>query len=282
MAKAKSMAFLLSVVFVAAFPTPAQNSSSYIDQGPPEGWVQAPSSKVNPALWECAGRGGSWVVSEPQSSMTIKELDLDSEEQVVVPPQLKLTKEMVGKKSLLRTASGWLIGFDAGEFGGGLWWFSEDGSESTKLLSNNVHSIYETPDGIFVLAGLAHLSLDSGEIQQFIETTEKVTLRWVANLGGSPEASTLAPDGQIVIASMRSVVRVDHGGKVHTLYKSGEDLTYPTSVVVDGNGDIFVAMRFFILRLIPDEDAYRSQWLMPKRCRTFKMVKYICNCTAVD
>jgi len=195
--------------------------------------MRAPGSKENPALWECAGRAGSWVVSEPDGALAIKELNVEKEEEVAVPPQLKLTEEMKGRKSLLRTANGWLIGFDAGEFGGGLWWFSEDGSDTKKLLSNNVHAIYETRNGTFVLAGLAHLGLDSGEVDQFIDAPEKVTLRWVSSLGGSPEASTVDPDGDIVVASPRRVVRVDYSGKVHILYRSGEDLTYPTSVAVN-------------------------------------------------
>src|SRR5262249_10255619 len=153
--------------------------------------------------------------------------------------------------SLLRTTDGWLIGFDAGEFGGGLWWFNRNGRDAKKLLPQNVHAIYKTPDGIFVLAGLAHLSQDTGEIDQFIETPDEISLRFIATLRGSPEASVMRSDGQIVVATMHSVLLVDHVGKVHELYKSGEDLVYPTSVVVDGQGNIFVAMRFFVLQLVP-------------------------------
>jgi hypothetical protein len=272
----------LILVFITAIPTVAQNAPSYFERGLPEGWVYAPSSKDNPDLWECAGRGGSWVVSEHQDAVVIKELNLDAEKQVLLPRQLRLSKEMIGWRSVLRTSDGWLIGFDAGEFGGGLWWFSRDGRNTMKLLPENVHAIYETPDGIFVLVGLAHLSEDSGEIVQFIDGPEKVSFRRVASLGGSPEASALDPDGQIVIATMHSVLRVDHSGKVHELYKSGEHLTYPTSLVVGGNGNIFVAMRFFVLRLVSDNGAYQPQWLMPKKCRSFKSVKYICTCTAPD
>lgn len=282
MCKTESITFLLMVVLATTLPLAAQSPPAYDDHALPEGWIQAPSSKDNPALWECAGRAGSWVVSESHGPLAITELDFEQEEEVAVPPFLKLTKEMKGRKHLLRTANGWLIGFDAGEFGGGLWWFNEDGSDSTKLLSDNVHAIYETRNGTFVLAGLAHMGHDAGEVDQFIETPEKVTLKWVASLGGSPEASTVDPDGDIVVTSPRGVVRVDYSGKVHTLYRSGEDLTYPTSVVVDPNGDIYVGMRFFVLRLRPADTLYRPQWLMRKSCRSFKTVEYICSCTGKD
>ncbi len=282
MGKTRSLTFLSLFVLATTFPLAAQNDHATVDQGLPEGWIQAPSSKDNSALWECAGLAGSWVVSESHGPLAVTELDVEQEEEVAVPPYLKLSKEMKGRKSLLRTANGWLIGFDDGEFGGGLWWFNEDGSDSTKLLSDNVHAIYETRNGTFVLAGLAHMGHDAGEVDQFIETPEKVTLRWVASLGGSPEASTVDPDGDIVVASPRGVVRVDYSGKVHLLYGSGEGLTYPTSVVADQNGDIFVGMRFFVLRLRPVDSLYRPQWLMRTNCRSFKTVKYVCSCTGKD
>ena len=34
---------------------------------------------------------------------------------------------------MVSVPSGWLVGFDAGEFGGGLWWFSRDGREVAAL-----------------------------------------------------------------------------------------------------------------------------------------------------
>jgi hypothetical protein len=100
-------------------------------------------------------------------------------------------------------------------------------------LSENVHSILQTPDGVFVLVDLAHLTLDSGKIYQFTETAGEVIVNDVADLGGSPEASTVDPDGRVIVATPRSVLAIDYTGSVRELYTSGENLTYPTSVVVD-------------------------------------------------
>jgi hypothetical protein len=200
-------------------------------------------------------------------------------QQLPLPKNLKLSKEMIGRRSLIRTADGWLIGFDAGEFGGGLWWFNNEGDESKKLLSENVHAIYRNSHGVFVLVGLAHLSRNSGKIYQITETDEELKVKHVADLGGSPEASTVDSEDRFVVATPRSVVAVDYAGKVLELYKSGEDLTYPTSVLVDANGDIFVGMRFFALRLVPtNNSSYRPQWLMAKECQSFEIVKGICTC----
>lgn len=88
----------------------------------------APSRQQNDELWWCAGFGGSWVVNNDNGSITIRSPDPEGEKQIPMPPHLRLSKKMIGRRSLQRTSSGWLVGFDAGEFGGGLWWFSHDGS----------------------------------------------------------------------------------------------------------------------------------------------------------
>jgi hypothetical protein len=275
----KTAALFFILVFIDAIPALSQDRRGEAEEVL-KGWVRAPGSRDNADLWRCAGYGGSWVVRERQGSVAITDFSLAKQTKVALPPQVKLSKDMIGSRSLFRSTDGWLVGFDAGEFGGGLWWFSRDGRDAKKLLSQNIHAIHKTPDGIFVLAGLAHLSLDTGGIYQFVETRDDVSLRSIARLGGSPEASTMRPDGQIVVATMHSVLLVDHFGKVHELYKSGEDLVYPTSVVVDSQGNIFVGMRFFVLQLVPHNGPYDSQWLMPSRCRSVKQVKSKCICAA--
>jgi hypothetical protein len=278
----RDVSLLLVVVTIwAALPTAAQSPPSAKERDAPEGWVQAPSSKVNRALWECAGYGGSWIVGLQDGSVRIDELSERAPEKNPLPQFLKLSKEVIGSRSLFRTADGWLVGFDAGEFGGGLWWFSNEGDDNRKLLSENVHSILQTPNGVFVLVGLAHLSLNSGKIYQYTETAEQLKITYVADLGGSPEASTVDSDHRIVIATPKSVVAFDYSGNTRKLFTSGEDLTYPTSIIVDRNGDIFIAMRSFVLRLIPATNGgYRPQWLMSKQCQSFKIADRICTCSA--
>jgi len=50
---------------------------------------------------------------------------------------------MVGRQTMLKLRNGWLIGFDGGEFGGGLWFAGEDGSMLT-LNRENIHGFIET------------------------------------------------------------------------------------------------------------------------------------------
>lgn len=278
MAKGASTLLTLIVMWIA-LPSLGQSTTDPSERVAQDGWIEAPGSKSNPKLWECAGYGGSEIVSLEDGSVHIARPSDEEAQKVPLPQYLKLSKEMIGSRSVLRTADGWLVGFDAGEFGGGLWWFNNEGDENRKLLSDNVHEIYQTADGVFVLVGLAHLSLDSGKLYKFTDTIDEVSVTQLADLDGSPEASTVDADGRFVVATPRSVVAIDYAGHVHKLYKSGESLTYPTSVVVDTHGNILVGMRFFVLRLIPGSNGdYLPQWLMAKECQSFKIVKNICIC----
>lgn len=268
------------VFFLIALPmaTCAQKATGKLASNLPTGWIQAPSRQQNARLWQCAVYGGSWVASDGDGSITLKRFDPETETQKSIPPQLKLSKKMIGRRSLQPTSNGWLVGFDAGEFGGGLWWFSRDGSKTIGLLSDNVHAIYKTPAGILVLVGLNHMGLNYGHLYKFTDSPENPAARSVAKLDGSPEASVVQADGNIIVATNHSVLRVDSDGQVHKIYKSEEYLTYPTSVAIDRNGDIYVAMRFFVLRLIPHGGGYEPEWLMPEQCRSFNLDKYICIC----
>lgn len=278
---ARLLTFPLLILLSLPAVTSAQKTTAEAATSLPIGWIYAPSRLQNAALWQCAGYGGSWVVSTDGSSVRLVRFDAESIKQSPMPPQLKLSKKMIGRRSLEPTSSGWLVGFDAGEFGGGLWWFSRDGSQTIELLSENVHAIYQIKKSILILTGLNHMGLNYGHVYKFDDTSDKATVTSVADLGGSPEASTVDSGDNIIVATPDRVLRVDKDGKTNEMYKSGEHLTYPTSAAVDTNGVVYVAMRFFVLRLIPQEASrYNAEWLMPEQCRVFKLDKYICGCDA--
>src|SRR5712691_4914079 len=121
-----SLLILLSLPVV----TSAQKTTPEAATDLPAGWIFAPSRLQNPGLWRCAVYGGSWVATNDGGSIKLVRFDAESSKQSPMPPQLKLSKKMIGRRSLQPTSRGWLAGFDAGEFGGGLWWFSRDGSQT--------------------------------------------------------------------------------------------------------------------------------------------------------
>jgi hypothetical protein len=83
-----------------------------------------------------------------------------------------------------------LFNFDGGEFGGGLW-FAGDNRATQMLNRENVHGFVATSRGILVLAGLAHLTLDSGKVfivPHAVKSQRDVKI--LVELDGAPQAFT--------------------------------------------------------------------------------------------
>jgi hypothetical protein len=83
----------------------------------------------------------------------------------------------------------WLLGADAGEFGGGLWLASDEVGSSELLLLDNVHGIIGVDGGAYILTGLAHLSMDEGKLYFFPTHGSTRDLRKLGDLGSAPPHS---------------------------------------------------------------------------------------------
>lgn len=278
----RSAIYLLAVLIAWTHPAPTQETSDNSLNGLPKGWEPAPSKDQNGALWHCARHSlAIWTARNENGEIKIKEYDVKSEVQEPLPAELKGMLGRRGRLSIQRTPRGRLVGFDAGEFGGGLWLLSSEGYNPVHLLTENVHAIFQTPSGIRVLVGLSHLGMDYGAVYGLEDTPETVATR-LADLGGSPQASALDENGNILVATPHSVLRLDASDQIHEIYESHEPLIHPTSITKASDGTLYVGMAFFVLRLERQADGYRGTWLMSEKCRTFEESHYFCACTAAD
>lgn len=104
---------------------------------------------------------------------------------------------------------GWLIGFNAGEFGVGLWWFSPDGKTRYKVSGDQVSGFFQTGGGLLALEGIAHGVTSRGRIIRLNKGPDGL---WrsaaFVDLGGSPESAVLDPGGTLTVATHDRLVRV--------------------------------------------------------------------------
>jgi len=169
--------------------------------------------------------------------------------------------------SLHLEGGGWLIGFDAGEWGGSLWSTNEDGSQTKNLLWNNVHALFQVPGGVIVLVGLAHMTLDEGKAI-FVPSSswDTAEAHVLADLHSSPEASVQESPATIVVATHKAVLRISTSRLAQTVFEAQKPLSAPYSVLV-ADGTIYVGMRGYVLRLLPESTGYRPEWLSPTATR---------------
>jgi hypothetical protein len=198
-----------------------------------------------------------------------------------LPPGAMLQPGMAGYESTLKVQDGWLLGFDAGEFGGGLWFEGTDGSVS-RLLEENVHGFVETARGVMIFAGLAHMMTDRGEVliaRYPIRVDTK--LESLAPLDGAPEAFTKTSPDEALVVTTHGVSRISSSGAHQALTRSMFSLLYPNSIVSTPEGTIYVGMRLFVVRLLPapKPGEYTEQWLVPKGCEKFHKEGFTCACS---
>jgi hypothetical protein len=198
-------------------------------------------------------------------------------------PPGKASDGLAGRRVTYPFAGGWAVGFDAGEFGGGLWWLTADGSERHKLADRNVMGLLSADRGLLVLVGLSHLGFSQGGVLLVTqEGSATPAARVLVELPGAPEAFDSPDPGTVVVGTTRGIVSVATDGTVRLLSTSRE-LPRANSLLVDPTGAIYVGMKHFVLLLAPRAAGYEEIWLGPKKCPSLRELGagegHKCECT---
>lgn len=288
-----SLAVILSLLTLTQARAQATDSPT---QPPPTGWYVYPATKLNSETLDCINYSRmSWSVSAIDNDVKITEYMPEGVEKPSLPSGFQIKPEWSrGRRQALRFEGGWLIGIDAGEWGGGLWITNEDGSLSKLIVEDNVRGIVRTAQGIFVLSGLAHGVFDFGSVVMLSHPHDmQVALEWTASLDSAPKAFVrLTDDSVLVIDEFGASQITPSGGRKRLFYLKPVRGYHPlaNSVVRTANGSIYVGMRTFVLRFLPGgvgqsgtHSEYTEEFLLPDTCRNFKKDWYRnrmqCTCT---
>jgi hypothetical protein len=145
---------------------------------------------------------------------------------------------------------GWLVGFNQGEFGAALYWFSRDGKRSYKVSDHQVVDFFARPDGIHAIEGLAHLGMSQGSVIRIVRP--KAGGHWqastVAKLPFAPDAVSLRRDGTMLITLSSALVAVGADGKIRTLLPNAPwDALYArSSILTPDERKLYIGMRQFV------------------------------------
>lgn len=234
-------------------------------------WITVPMPKfeegVKEAAWYAANYSNhEWEVYLDDGIICAREYN-PKKEIIGEKPQFKIpdSKQARGRKYTLHATDGWLIGYNAGEWGGSLWRFSEDGAKKYKISDDQINGFLQTSHGIYGLEGLAHLGISKGGIVKIIKN--KKTNRWgselFAKLHEAPDAVALDKDGSMIVVTTSGLVRVSSVGKVEILVKDTDWWGfYPNSIVLDSSGTAYIGMRQGVAKisLTPPSP---TEWLIP-------------------
>ena len=155
-----------------------------------------------------------------------------------------------GGSAFAAVDDGWLVGFNQGEFGAALYWFSRDGKRNYKISNHQIVDFVALSNGLYAVEGLAHLSLSRGSVIRILRP--KAGARWTAKtvtkLPFAPYAVSSRRDGTMLITLSDSLVAVGPDHKIRTLLAdvpwSG---LYPNSSVLSADEKkLYLGMRQFV------------------------------------
>lgn len=247
----------------------------------PPGWSLVPIPDEEQL--RCASFSGRrWAVTATKGALRfnvlVRQRRLDELPFEVGPAAVGTWLSEKAHRHSLSVSDGWLVGFDGGEFDGGLWWFAPDGKSRVRLSDANVHGFAAVAGRTFAVTGLAHGPYNDGTVVEIVR--EHGTWRSVpfANLPTAPDTATAEPPGSLLVLTDAGLVRVDAKGRTRLLVKTNYSGLYPSSMVRLDDGTLYIGMRRFVVRLTPAGDGYREDWLLPSDSRRFRMNESECEC----
>ena len=232
-------------------------------------------------FWSVSSGGGS-VVVRPRSTARVYD---------PLPFSIKPEKDQGGDRRVLAVSDGWLVGFDAGEFGGGLWWFDSEGRRSRRLRpprtardpgdpygAENVLGFATVEGRSLVLVGLNHLDGRSGRVFETERTDEG---RWnlvpVAILDASPEAWISESDRLLVLTEGGMWTLETSRPAQHSVSLDLGPVGPANSLVRGDDGFLYIGLRHYVLGLDLLDDERSEVWFAPSACSSLVM-RERCDC----
>ncbi|HEX7599368.1 MAG TPA: hypothetical protein VF518_14220 [Polyangia bacterium] len=195
-----------------------------------------------------------------------------------LPSQIKLIPrrgeaEFAGRRHWVGVEDGYLVGFDAGEFGGSTWWFSADGAHRRKLslpaadqFPENVHGFASLGKDVLAFEGLVHMGFNVGRVTRIRRVADR---EWrpsrFVDLGACPLAIIQESESAWLAAITSGILRIDGQARVNPVWLSpGGHGFYPNSLVRDEAGVVYLGTGGPVVRLTPErDDTYAVHLLTP-------------------
>ena len=180
----------------------------------------------------------------------------------------------------MRVGQDVLIGDDAGEFGGAIWQqigsdkrdtLQVTGRDTSTFHADNLHAFVRRGDEVYAIVGLAHLSLDSGELLYLAPVGGRWKARTVLDLQSAPAAMVRVTNDTLLVLTSDSLLAVSLDPSRPTRHalvgNAVWSATYGSTLVRDRTGVLYIGMRSAVGRLRPDSQGFREDWLVPDHCR---------------
>jgi len=166
---------------------------------------------------------------------------------------------------VLKVSDGWLAGYNRGEFGAFLWWFSADGKEKYKISDHQINEFIVHNRRIFAVEGLAHMGFDDGSLIEISQKGGKWAADTFVDLPESGDAVTILKDDRFCIATSRMLLAISLDKRIELLSSHSDWGWLPVnSIAVDTQSEhVYVGMRQFVARYNLKRNDHSYEFLLP-------------------
>ena len=162
---------------------------------------------------------------------------------------------------------GWLVGFNGGEWGGGLWWIDRDGAAAQLIRSpgdwmQNVRGIETDGTSVYIFQGEG----DAGGISRVARHGKDWRAEVVAELDGRPLEWDRLPEGGWLVLTPWVLAQVDFTGKQTAWAHFAAFWPPPISLTRSLDGTIWLGAKSGVYRLRPRWEGaprYETTFLVP-------------------
>ena len=213
-------------------------------------------------------KGNKWV--DLRTKLPFKIRQSNSKWTIISAP-------LAGLIDFVKVQDGYLIGFNRGEYGGELYWFSKNGKKRYEVSGHDIVQFIKRDNKLYAIE-------DSGIFDGSIIEIEKQEGKWVANeflkLPTTPRAIQLDSKGnfivvtfgtdwnfdewgRVIINATPGLFSIDRDANIDTLVKDGMwgDNLYPSSMVIQ-NDVVYIGMRKGVYKF--DLATKKEEWLLPE------------------
>jgi hypothetical protein len=166
-------------------------------------------------------------------------------------PEVENVGSVIGPvqaSTLVAVDDGWLVGFNEGEFGAALYWFSQNGDRNYYISDDQVIDFFSRPDGLYAIEG--SLNTSHGSIIRIArpQAGQPWQVTTQLKLPDAPAAVSMRRDGTLLITLSESLVALAPDGQLRTLLAQAPwGLLYPnSSLLSEDEQTLYIGMRQFV------------------------------------
>lgn len=184
----------------------------------------------------------------------------------------ELVSESAFSCNIQKCNYGWLVSFDAGEWGASLWWVSNNLSIRKRIGNDHVVGFLEMGNSTIMVTGFDHL-YDYGGYVYIVEKDDSkgIKQKQIARIESKPEALYLENNQSLLIATKHQLLRVLYNGSVSVVHDFS-CVIIPTSIASDNEGGFYIGTSNYILHIAQEEHKYAEYWYLPPECARVKMI----------